>query len=325
MTRVRFAFLGVLVVVLAGLGRQTERTDGGRAPDGGMALGAASETAGHPAVVALAEFPAGPLDLPADTPWVDDFAGVPEIPVEPVAVTPAPRPAPNAPSGRRRWVNRYPGPIPTPDEWAPPEGPTRIALQAGHWLAREAPDELRGIRENGTRWERTHEWEVNLDIAERAAVLLRELGYEVDVLPAVVPPGYRSHLFISIHADGAADPRASGYRAAAPRLDATGRAGRMAALLEEHYGEETGLRRLPTVTRRMENYYAFNFRRYEHALHPMTIAVILETGFLTSARDREVIVNDPERAARGIVRAVTAFPYTPVPTATAVASADDGG
>ena len=60
----------------------------------------------------------------------------------------------------------------------------------------------------------------------------------------------------------------------------------------------------------MQNYYAFNYRRYEHALHPMTIGVILETGFLTSAHDRTVIVEDPERVARAIVEAVRAFPET---------------
>jgi hypothetical protein len=63
----------------------------------------------------------------------------------------------------------------------------------------------------------------------------------------------------------------------------------------------------------MSNYYAFNFSRYQHALHPMTIGVILETGFLTSATDRRVIVDDPARAARGIVSAVTSFPETPPP------------
>jgi len=305
-TRVRFALLGVLVVFLTGLGRQ---------PDGRGDVRAAGLM--PEALTSLVPT----VDLVVDTPQAGDFDAVPELVLEPVVVAPVARAAAPAPPGRGRWVNRYPGPIPTPDEWAPPEGPIRIALQAGHWRAQEAPDELRGIRQNGTRWERTHEWQVNLDIAERAAVQLRELGYEVDVLPAVVPPGYRSHLFISIHADGAADPRAAGYRAAAPRLDATGRAGRMAALLEEHYGAETGLRRLPTVTRRMENYYAFNFRRYEHALHPMTIAVILETGFLTNAGDREVIVRNPDRAARGIVAAVTQFPYTQIATATLA----DGG
>ncbi|HET9949765.1 MAG TPA: N-acetylmuramoyl-L-alanine amidase [Longimicrobiales bacterium] len=223
---------------------------------------------------------------------------------------------------RRRSRYRYPGPIPTPADWRPPEGPVRIGLQAGHWKADEAPDELRGLRDNGARAEGLAEWEVNLEIARRAAAMLEELGYEVDILPAVVPPGYRAHLFISIHADASADPRASGYRVAAPRRDATGRAEQAAAVLAEAYGEETGLRLLPTATRRMRNYYAFNFRRYEHALHPMTIAVILETGFITSDADRKVIVSDPDRAARGIVAAVVALPVTPPPAAPVQAAVD---
>jgi len=189
----------------------------------------------------------------------------------------------------------------------------RIALQAGHWRASEAPAELPGLRRNGTSAGGTAEWEVNLEIAKRAAALLEEMGYEVDILPAVVPPSYRAHLFISIHADGSSDPDASGYRVAPPRRDATGRASLAADLLRQSYGEATGLRRLPTATRRMRNYYAFNYRRYEHALHPMTIGVIIETGFLTSPVDRRVIVDDPERAARGIVAAVAAFPETPPP------------
>ncbi|MGW8267056.1 MAG: N-acetylmuramoyl-L-alanine amidase family protein [Longimicrobiales bacterium] len=223
----------------------------------------------------------------------------------------------------RRWRrNRYPGPIPTPEEWKPPEGPVRIALQAGHWKADEAPPELSGLRDNGTRWEGKPEWEANVEIAQRAGALLEELGYEVDILPAVVPPGYRAHLFISIHADGSTDPKMSGYRVSAPRRDATGRASGFADLLQESYGEKTGLTRIPTVTHRMQNYYAFNFRRYEHALHPMTIGVILETGFLTSPVDRGVIIDDPERAARGIVEAVKAFPETPPSTSRPPAKRD---
>jgi N-acetylmuramoyl-L-alanine amidase len=228
---------------------------------------------------------------------------------------------------RRRWRrrNRYPGPIPTPAEWEPPEGPVRVALQAGHWRADEAPAELAGLRGNGTRAHGRAEWEINLDIARRAGAMLEEMGYQVEILPAVVPPSYRAHLFISIHADGSADPKASGYRVAAPRRDATGRASRVAELLERTYGEATGLKLIPTVTRRMGSYYAFNFRRYEHALHPMTIGVILETGFLTSPTDRGVIVSDPDRAARGIVAAVAAFEVTPPPAKAAVTAGSGPG
>jgi N-acetylmuramoyl-L-alanine amidase len=196
---------------------------------------------------------------------------------------------------------------------ATPTRVARIALQAGHWRADEAPRELRGLRRNGTSWEGTAEWEVNLNIAQHAADLLEEMGYEVDVLPAVVPPAHRADLFIAIHADGSTDPSASGYRVASARRDRTGKAGRLATLLERSYGEATGLRRLPTVTRRMRNYYAFNYRRYRHSLHPTTPGVIIETGFLTNWSDRRVIMDAPERAARGIVEAVTAFPDTALP------------
>jgi len=230
----------------------------------------------------------------------------------PIVVERAQQEAPPVPQvrSRRRSRNRYPGPIPTPADWQPPEGPVRIALQAGHWRAIEAPSELAGLRDNGTSWRGTAEWETNLAIARSASGMLEALGYAVDILPAVVPPDYRAHLFVAIHADGSNDANARGFRVAAPSRDATGHAGQMVALLEKTYGIATGLRRLPDVTRRMRNYYAFNFRRYEHALHPMTIGVIIETGFLTSATDRAVILDAPERAARGIVDAVLAFPVT---------------
>ena len=84
-------------------------------------------------------------------------------------------------------------------------------------------------------------------------------------------------------------------------------------MLRETYGAATGLRNLPVATRRMQNYYAFNYRRYEHALHPMTIALIIETGFMTNAGDRRIILDAPERAARGIVEAVKAYPVTALP------------
>ena len=45
--------------------------------------------------------------------------------------------------------------------------------------------------------------------------------------------------------------------------------------------------------------------------------VILETGFLSSASDRRLIVSDPDRVARAIARAVVAYPVTPPPDAEA--------
>jgi N-acetylmuramoyl-L-alanine amidase len=254
--------------------------------------------------------PNGPADGGA-SPAIPPRAAAATTPTIQEAQEAPPREAPR----RRRWrnYNRYPGPIPTPEEWRAPEGPVRIALQVGHWRTEEAPRELSGLRRNGANWNGLAEWEVNLEIARHTGAMLEEFGYVVDILPAVVPPDYRAHLFIAIHADASNDPGTTGYRVAAPGRDATGRASAFVDLLNRKYGEVTGIRRLPTVTRRMRNYYAFNFRRYEHALHPMTIAVIIETGFLTNADDRKIIVSQPERVARGIVEAITEFPITPPP------------
>jgi len=198
----------------------------------------------------------------------------------------------------------------------------RIGIQAGHWRAAEAPDELAGIRSNGTSAGGHAEWRVNLDIAERTARLLEEAGYEVDVLPATVPPGYRADLFISIHADGSTDTRISGYRSAAPRNDRTGRSAAFAQHVDRVYGEVTGMRYYPVITRRMTNYYAFNSRRFDHAIHPETVAIIIETGFLTNPGDRSVLVNSADLIATALARAVTSYgeivaatgwPTAPVP------------
>ncbi len=182
----------------------------------------------------------------------------------------------------------------------------RIALQAGHWQSYEAPDELARLRSNGTRGGGMEEWEVTLRIARLAAERLEALGYEVEVLPATVPPGYRADLFIAIHADGFHSPAASGFSISPPRRDATGQGAAFAEVLAGEYREVTGLRHRQ-ATRRMAGYYAFNNRRYRHAIDPSTPAVILEAGFLTSPSDQDLLIRDPDRAARGISQAVVRF------------------
>ncbi len=190
----------------------------------------------------------------------------------------------------------------------------KVALQAGHWKSLEAPDELAGLRDNGgTRGGGRNEWEVNLEIAELTAALLAADGYEVEVLPATVPQRYQADLFIAIHADGNNDSSIHGYRVAAPRRDATLRAQEFADVLAEAYGETTGVRHIGTVTRRMQGYYAFNSRRFDHAIHPTTVGVIIETGFLTSPVYQAILVGAPGRSARGIYEGVVRYLGSAIP------------
>src|SRR5881628_2216690 len=58
---------------------------------------------------------------------------------------------------------------------AAPAGPRRIGLQAGHWRTAEVPAELKRLETlTGTSGGGVSEWELNLDIANRVAAVLRE-------------------------------------------------------------------------------------------------------------------------------------------------------
>ena len=192
--------------------------------------------------------------------------------------------------------------------WTRPPGPVRVGLQVGHWQNEQFPEELKRLRTNGgASGGGRAEWEVNLTIVQEAAKLLQEQGIAVDIIPATVPPDYWADLFVAVHADGSPNPEVSGFKVATPRRDLTGRGSVLTAIFEEEYGEVTGLPIDPNVTRNMRGYYAFNFRRYEHSIHPMTPALILETGFLTSYDDQRILIRRPATAAQGLANAVVKF------------------
>jgi N-acetylmuramoyl-L-alanine amidase len=190
---------------------------------------------------------------------------------------------------------------------ARPEGPLVVALQAGHWLASEAPDELANLRGNGATAAGYEEWAVNLAVAQRAAQMLEERGVRTLVLPTTVPPDFFADAFVALHADEHPDEAVSGYKLAAPRRDRSGHAAELLAAVDAAYAGATGLTRDHHVTENMRGYYAFNHLRYEHALHPLTPAIILELGYLSNPTDRELMAHEPEAAARGVADGVMEF------------------
>lgn len=192
--------------------------------------------------------------------------------------------------------------------WKRPEGPAKVALQVGHWKNEEVPEELHKLRGNtGASGGGKTEWEVNYDIALRTKTLLESQGITVELLPATVPESYWADVFVAIHADGSLDPEKSGYKLAAPRRDYTGNADELLKTIETTYGKATGLTLDPNVTRNMRGYYAFSWWRYEHAVHPMTASVILETGFLSSPSDRQLLLDNPQASAEGLANGIIAY------------------
>jgi hypothetical protein len=193
--------------------------------------------------------------------------------------------------------------------WVRPAGPLRVGLQAGHWENKELPDELHKLRDSsgGTSSGSVTEWEVNLKIAEETKKILEREGVVVDILPATIPPAYYADVVVSIHADGSTNPSTSGFKVAASRRNISGKANKLVKIMEDVYQKHTRLEIDPNISRNMTGYYAFNWRRYEHSIHPMAPAVILETGFLTNPSEARMLINNPELPARAIAEALIKF------------------
>jgi N-acetylmuramoyl-L-alanine amidase len=210
------------------------------------------------------------------------------------------------PSGGWSQFGRAQPPTPV---WNPP-GPKRVGLQAGHYLFEEAPPELLSLRRNpGAPGGGRVEWQVTIDLAERAAEILRSSGVEVDVLPTTIPVRYRAHAFLAVHVDGDESGRLRGYKIARPNFSSIPEVDdAFAQTIHEEYGRATGLPDNSVyITGRMRNYYAFNARRYQHAVAPGVPQAILESGFMSNGADRDLLFNRPEVAAQGIADAVLRF------------------
>jgi hypothetical protein len=184
--------------------------------------------------------------------------------------------------------------------------PWRVGLQAGHWHAEQLPDELKHLQSSsGAQAAGYNEAMITLDVAQRTAALLTSVGIEVDILPAVIPPGYQADAFIAIHADGAVSS-ARGYKVSPPWA-ASHASLRLSSAIEQAYGQNTQLPLHPGITANMRGYYSFNYRRYEHTIARTTPAVIIELGFLTNAQDRALLTQQPDLSAVGLANGIITF------------------
>jgi N-acetylmuramoyl-L-alanine amidase len=256
----------------------------------GPIIGAAADPNFVPAGAPLGMIATDPDD-PTD-PW---SAAAPPGGI--IVQTPGPTAAPNATGSLR---------IPVPKNV--PSGPRRVAIQAGHWKSDEAPDELRRlIPQTGAAWEGVNEVEINLDIAQRIAVMLNSKGIAVDILPTTIPVGYVADAFVALHADSDGVGVNSGYKMAhgarrGPYEDA------LLNDIKDAFGAATGLPYDPThITNAMRGYYAFSWSRFQHAVAAHTPAVILEMGYVSSDDDRALMLDKPDLLADAIAGAIKKF------------------
>lgn len=180
----------------------------------------------------------------------------------------------------------------------PSAGPPHVGIVAGHSghdAGAVCPDGLTEV-------------EINLDIAERVAHILRALGYQVDLLEEFDSRlnDYRADALISIHADSCVDypnatPPASGFKVTSvvdsmvPEAEA-----RLVTCLAQCYAARTGMYfHRNSITPDMSQYHTF----YE--IDGQTPGAIIETGFMM--RDRQMLTERADLVARGIVDGIICF------------------
>lgn len=187
-------------------------------------------------------------------------------------------------------------------------GPVRVGLQVGHLDAAAQPDELANLRFNtGGHANGIDEVDVNLAVAEALHRRLLAHGFEVDLLPATVPPGYAADLVLSIHADSSLDPHRSGYKSAHFMPARNPREAVLKVAVDRAMFRATGL---PdddrNVSGNMLYYYAFNSGRFRHAVSPRTPALLVELGYLSNATDLRLL-RQPDLLAEALEEGVLRY------------------
>lgn len=154
---------------------------------------------------------------------------------------------------------------------------------------------------------------VNFDVAQRVVMVLRGRQYEVDLLEEFDArlTGYRAAALLSIHADSCEyiNDIATGFKVtSASSRENNAEDQRLVQCLTDRYAQTTGLGLHPSVTADMTEYHTFG------EISPFTPAAIIEIGFLYL--DREVLTQQPDRVAQGIIDGLLCYLETPPPTPT---------
>ncbi len=149
------------------------------------------------------------------------------------------------------------------------------------------------------------EKDVNYKIASQVQKLLKDDGYEVDLLEEFDNrlTAYTALALVSIHNDSCnfINNDATGFKVAPSQSSPyPEKAERLAACLIDRYAIQTGLKfHASSITPDMTRYHAFE------EINGSTPAVIIETGFLNL--DRDILVNQTDKVAQGVRNGILCY------------------
>jgi N-acetylmuramoyl-L-alanine amidase len=187
-----------------------------------------------------------------------------------------------------QMMRAYNQPAVTPFPTLTPGPKPRIGIVSGHMgydSGSVCPD---GLTEK----------DVNYKIASLVQKLLKDDGYEVDLLEEFDKrlAQYQAIALISIHNDSCTfiNNEATGFKVAAAQSTLyQDKADRLTACLIDRYKTQTGMNfHANSITPDMTRYHAFS------EINSSTTAAIIETGFLNL--DRDFLLNHTDKVAQGI-------------------------
>jgi hypothetical protein len=187
--------------------------------------------------------------------------------------------------------------------------PYRVVVQIGHYKINELPPALSRLSgDTGAYGGGRREVDLNFDVAQRLAAILRSNGVLVDLLPATVVTGYTADAFVAVHADGNSSSAARGFKISTRwRSQVAVQDSRLVEMLTDSYRAATGLPEDSNVTRNMRGYYAYASWRPNYRISNLTPGAIVEMGFMTNPADREVMFKATDKVASGIAAGVMSF------------------
>lgn len=187
-------------------------------------------------------------------------------------------------------------------------GPVRIGVQIGHLAASEQPEELANLRFNfGGHANGVDEVAINTTIGLAVRDALEAHGFLVDVLPATIPQGYRADVMVAIHADSTENPARIGYKSAHFAPARNPYEAILKVEIDRQFLNTAG--RVDddhNVSGNMLHYYAFDHRRFNHAVDPRTPALLIEVGYISN-RDELAFLQQEHAVAALIADGIVSY------------------
>lgn len=172
---------------------------------------------------------------------------------------------------------------------------SHIALLVGHWQDNQGEVCADGLVEE----------DVNLNVVNRTAQLLRELGYKVDIFPEfdLGLLNYQGAALVTVYSGSCAQNPVppSGFKVATSLTSQNPETvDRLAVCLSDSYKEYT---KLP-FTLEVINPDHFSYHVFRD-IHPETPAAFIEIGSLNT--DRKIIVGQADQVASGLASGIICF------------------